>query len=71
MELFSLELVLFLVKEEKNVDDEPFVVEDPEDENADSQPDVGVVGVDGVDDPEFGKLKAFEVVVVTQVLCTV
>ena len=65
MELFSLEVELFLVKEEKNGDDEPSVVADPEDENVDSQPDVGVVGVD---DPLLGELRPFEVEVVTQVV---
>ena len=68
MELFSLELELFLVKEEKNVDDEPSVVTEPDDENVDSQPDVGVIGVD---DPLLGELRPFEVEVAIQVVWTV
>ena len=63
MELFSLELELFLVNEEKNGDDEPSEVADPEDENVDSQPDVAVVGVSLLDE-----LRQFEVEVVTQVV---
>ena len=48
MELFSLELQLFLVKEEKNGDDELSGVAEPEEENADSQLDAGIVGVDAL-----------------------
>jgi hypothetical protein len=59
MEIFSLELKLFLVKEEKNGEDEPFVVEDSDDENVDSHPDVGVVCVD---EPLLVELRAFDVV---------
>ena len=70
MELFSLEVKLFLVKEEKNGDDEPSEVAEPDDGNVDSQPDVGVVGVD---DPLLGDERALELVdeVVTQVVWTV
>ena len=70
MELFSLEVELFLVKEEKNGDDEPSEVAEPDDGNVDSQPDVGVVGVD---DPLLGDETALELVdeVVTQVVWTV
>ena len=46
------------MEEEKNGNDEPSVVEDPEDENV----------VVGDDDPLLDELRAFEVEVVTQLL---
>ena len=66
MELLSLELELFLVKEEKNGTDDLSGVDEPDEDELESQLDVGVVGVDA---PSLAVLKAFEVV--TQVVCPV
>jgi hypothetical protein len=66
MELFSLELELFLVKKEKNDTDDISVLDEPGEDELESQLGVGVVGVDA---PSLAVLKAFEVV--TQVVCPV
>ena len=58
MKLFSLELQLFLVREEKNGDDKLSGVAEPDEENFDSQLDAGVVGVDAL----LVAFKALEVV---------
>ena len=59
MELFSIELQLFLVKEEKSGDDELSGVAEPDEENVDNQLVVGVVVVDAL----LVEFKVVEVVI--------